>query len=97
MPRRSNRLDAIVQRVYIANDAEWLLARIRSDFVALAKDGAIVLSRTDITSKYANHGRRGLNVRDLYGKLIPHLIARGSAKLLSKESKLEVYAFRAGD
>jgi hypothetical protein len=92
----SNRLEAIVRRVHIDNDAEWLLARIRSDFFANVKDGAIVLSRTDITSRYAHHpGRGGLGVRDLYGKLIHHLIARGLAKPLPKDGKLERYAFRA--
>jgi hypothetical protein len=90
------RLDSIARRIYIANDAEVLLARIRFDFRVCAKNGSIILSRTELTSKYADHGRRGrgLNVQELYTSLIPYLISRGDAKALPKAGKLERYAFR---
>jgi hypothetical protein len=50
-----------------------------------------------LTGKYASHGRRdrGINVKDLYIRLIPHLIARGEAKALKREGKPDLYAFRA--
>jgi Protein of unknown function (DUF3987) len=93
----TTRLDSITRRIHIANDAEVLLAKIRCDFSASTRNAAIILSRTELTSKYANHGRRnyGLNVQDLYLRLIPYLIAQGEAKVLPKEGKLERYAFRA--
>ena len=94
--KASSRLEGICRKAYIENDAEWLLARIRNDFRLLAKDGSIILSRTEITSKYANHGHRGAqNVRHIYTHLIPELISQGQATLLQKDGKLERYAFRA--
>jgi hypothetical protein len=95
--RAAASLDLIAHRIYIANDAEWLLAHIRLDFRTKAKNGSIILSRTDLTSKYANHGSRGLSVNDLYQRLVPYLIERRQAKALPKEGKLERYAFRTQD
>jgi hypothetical protein len=93
----TTKLDLIARRIYIANDAEVLLAKIRYDFAALNRNGSIVLSRTQLTSKYAAHGTRGrgLNVQDIYLRLIPYLIGRGDAQALPKEGKLERWAFRA--
>ena len=54
----------------------------------------IVLSRTDLTNRFAKNGRRGLTVDDLYLRLIPHLMRIGQAKALPEEGKLERYAFR---
>jgi hypothetical protein len=90
-------LDLISRRIYIANDAEVLLAKIRCDFWREQKDGSIILSRTQLTSKYAHDGMRsrGLRVQDIYLRLIPHLIGRGEAQALPKDGKLERWAFRA--
>jgi hypothetical protein len=92
------RLDSIARRIYIANDAEVLLARIRVDFQApqFRVKNAIVLTRTELTCKYAGHGNnRGLNVQDLYIRLLPYLISRGDAVALPKTGgKRERYAFR---
>jgi hypothetical protein len=90
----TTKLDLIARRIYIANDAEVLLAEIRYDFAALNRNGSIVLSRTQLTSKYAAHGTRGrgLNVQDIYLRLIPYLIGRGDAQALPKEGKLERWA-----
>jgi hypothetical protein len=94
----ASRLDSIARRLYITNDAEVLLAKIRYDFQVRAKNGSIILSRTELTSKYAAHGRqRGLNVHELYFRLIPHLITRGEAQALPKEGKLERFAFRSDE
>jgi hypothetical protein len=89
-------LDSITKRIYIANDAEVLLAKIRYDFRALEKDGSIVLTKSQLTSKYAHHGssRQGLDVQDLYLRQLPFLIGRGDAQALPKEGKLERWAFR---
>jgi hypothetical protein len=60
------------------------------------KPETIMLSRSEITAKYASHtGRRGaLSSEDLYLRIIPTLIGQGLAKLAKKEGKLEIYAFR---
>jgi hypothetical protein len=53
------------------------------------------LSKSQLTGKYANHGRRtGVRVDDVYLKQIPYLIRIGQAKALEKNGKLERYAFR---
>ena len=92
--KASAALEAIAQRIYIKNDAEVLLAKIRIDFRVLAKQGSIILSRTDLTSKYAHNGKRGTSIDDIYLKQIPYLIQIGQAKALPKKGKLERYAFR---
>jgi hypothetical protein len=83
----------------IKESAETLLANIRSEFVKFKHPydpNAIVLTRTQLTNKYAhNPGRRsGYKVGDLYKQIIPYLIRTGDAKLLTKDGKKETYAFR---
>jgi hypothetical protein len=89
----------IANRATISADAEVLLAKIRIDFGNLQEQPhkeTIMLSRSEITAKYASHtGRRGaLSSEDLYLRIIPTLIGQGLAKLAKKEGKLEIYAFR---
>lgn len=90
----AGRLETIADRENTRNDAEVLLATVRIEYQVSARDGAIILSRTDLTNRFAKNGRRGLTVDDLYLRLIPHLIRVGQAKALPKEGKLERYAFR---
>jgi hypothetical protein len=90
-------LDKIVPRVRIADDAEILLARIRADFRSKRQNNAIILSRTELTSKFCPGLGRGFSVHYLYHQLIPSLEARGDAKRVQKTGKLEYYAFRVGE
>jgi hypothetical protein len=87
-------LETIADRQNTVNDAEVLLATIRSEYLASTKNGAITLSRTELTRRFAANSNRGLTVEDLYLRLVPHLIQIGEAKALPKEGKLERYAFR---
>ncbi len=87
-------LEAISRRAVIANEAELLLERIRADFRSKAKNGAIILTRSELTRAYASHGHRDNRVEELYRHLIPRLIQIGDAKALPKNGKLERYAFR---
>jgi hypothetical protein len=73
----------------------WLLSAL--SIVAGAKNKTIILSKTELTRRFAANGaRRGITVDDLYLRLIliPHLIRVGQAKALPKNGKLERYAFR---
>ena len=82
-----------MQRVRIAQEAEVLLARVRIDFRSKRQGNSIILSRSDLTSKFCHAPGRGFHVHDLYYQLIPYLEARGEARRLRKEGKLERYAF----
>jgi hypothetical protein len=92
-------LDSIANRGRIAEEAQILLARIRKDFQGQAHSGSIILTRSQITQAFAHHAnRRGSpHINDIYHKQIPYLIQIGEAKLLSKEGKKEIYAFRVED
>jgi hypothetical protein len=90
-------LDQIANRQSIIEQAQLLLAYIHSRFGKAARDGSIILTRSQITDTYAhNIGRRsGSSITDIYERWIPCLIELGEAKLLVKEGKKEIYAFRA--
>ena len=92
--RAAQSLDEISQRSAIANEAELLLERIRFDYRTLAKNGSIILTRSQLTKAYASHGHRDNRVDDLCRHWIPRLVAIGDAKALPKAGKLERYAFR---
>jgi hypothetical protein len=95
--RAARFLDKIVQRVRIAEDAEVLLAKIRADFRAKRQANAIILSKTELTSKFCPGLGRGFSIYHLYHQLIPWLEAHGDAKRVQKTGKLEYYAFRVGE
>jgi hypothetical protein len=91
-------LNDVANKNVIREQAETLLANIRSDFQFHPDDsGSIIVTRTQITKTYAPHpGRRsGLTINDLYVRIIPCLIASGEALLLPREDRKEIYAFRA--
>jgi hypothetical protein len=92
-------LDAIANRGRIAEEAQILLANMRKDFRARARAGSIILTRSQITQTFAHHANRrgGSRIDDIYLKQIPYLTKIGEAKLLSKEGKKEIYAFRVED
>jgi hypothetical protein len=90
-------LDQVANRQKIADQAQMLLAYVRTKFLGAAKNGSIILNKTQITGSYAhNFGRRSDSpVSDIYERFIPYLIGAGEVKLLVKEGKKEIYAFRA--
>src|SRR6516165_9590723 len=89
-------LDQVANRKAIAEQAQILLAYVRTKFRGLARNGSIILIRTQITDSYAHNASRHSDspVTYIYDKLIPYLIRIGEAKLLAKEGKKETYAFR---
>ena len=96
--RAAGYLDSLANRSFISNQAEAILARIRTD--SLHNNGnAICLTRTQLTTKFApNPGRRGaITPEHLYSHIIPMLIAQGNATRLRKNGKMELYAFRPED
>jgi hypothetical protein len=54
----------------------------------------IVLSKSELTRRFANHGDRGLTVSELYDVLIPQLVDIGEVRILPKNGNLETFAFR---
>jgi|LakMenEpi03Aug12_release.lakeMendotaPanAssembly.Ray.scaffolds.fasta_scaffold92698_2 hypothetical protein len=92
-------LDAIGRRGEIRDEADAILAKIRTDFTAFVKDGRIELTRTQLTSRFApNPGRNGaMTPGRLYSEIIPDLITRQFAREIPKAGKLHVYQFMAGD
>jgi hypothetical protein len=93
-------LDSIAHRATYQSKAESLLETVRHDYRdQSAASNAIYLTRSEITRRYApNSSRNGaLTPDELYLRIIPRLIHQGSAKLIKKTGKLEVYAFRKED
>jgi hypothetical protein len=70
------------------------LAVIQVEFSHIASNGEIVLCRSELTRRFANHGKRGDRTVDhLYGHVMPYLIQRGQARALPKIGKKEQWAF----
>lgn len=92
-------LDVIGNRVAIEADADVLFANIQSDFRVKGQNGAIMLTRTELTSAYAHHSERkgALKPDDLYLRLIPDLIRRGKAKEIPRPGKQSAFAFKMED
>ncbi len=90
-------LDSVANRQSIIERAEVFLAYVRTQFRSLAKNGSVILNRTQITHSYAHNANRRSDspVSDIYERLIPYLIRTGEAQLVAKERKKEIYAFRA--
>ncbi|MGO8930721.1 MAG: DUF3987 domain-containing protein [Limisphaerales bacterium] len=93
------KLDALANREATAVSAESLLARIRRDFGSTQRDGWIVLTKSELTAKYAPHPDRphAWTPADLYERLIPALIQNGLARLGGKEGKKVSYEFSCED
>ena len=92
-------LDAIGRRGEIREEADAILANIRTEFTSHAKGGKIELNRTQLTHRFAaNPGRHGaMTPGRLYSEIIPDLAKRGLARALPKAGKLHVYQFDAAD
>ena len=97
--RTASRLDALAGREATAVLAESLLARIRRDFGSQQEGGFIVLTKTELTAKYAPHAGRAhaWKPADLYDRFIPYLIAKGLARLGGKDGKKVWYEFDVDD
>jgi hypothetical protein len=95
----ASKLDVLADREATADSAVSLLARIRRDFGSTQRDGWIVLTKTDLTAKYAPHPDRphAWTPADLYERFIPALIGAGLAKLGGKEGKKVWYEFTRED
>jgi hypothetical protein len=91
-------LDSVSSLCATLNNAEVLLAKVRKDFRARAKNEAIILTRSEITGTYASHPNRAdaWTPDIIFLRLIPALIRERMAKQIQKRSKgqPEIYAFR---
>jgi len=91
-------LENVSARHRTRDDADAILAKIRSDFddkVQLGGD-AILLTKTELTARYASHPNRSrsLTAGDLYDRIIPDLIKRDLCKEYEKKGNKTTYAFR---
>ena len=95
--KAASSLDQVANRKSIAEQAQILIAYIRRRFLENVCEGSIILTRTQITDTYAHNASRRSDspVSDIYERLLPYLIQTGEAKLVAKEGKRELYAFRA--
>ena len=95
----ADRLDVVANREAIRSAADSLLNHIRADFQYLAAgpEGRIVLTKSQLTSRYAPHSSRpnAWRPRDLYDRFIPDLIERDLARVEGKKGKMVEYAFLA--
>ena len=92
-------LENISRRAQIQEDSEVLISKIAVDFCQFAKNGWIILTRTDLTAKYIHHGGRkgAMTTDELYLRLIPDLIRRSKAKEILRSGKQPAYAFFSGE
>ncbi|HEY2711406.1 MAG TPA: hypothetical protein VGI60_02745 [Chthoniobacterales bacterium] len=93
--RASRRLDTIGRKGEIRDQADMVIAGIRSKFAGDAKAGRIELTKTQLTHTFAaNPGRSGsLTPSRLYGEILPDLQKRKLAFLSRPGGKLQVYQF----
>jgi hypothetical protein len=91
----SRELDSIGRRAEIREEADAILATIRVEFQCEAKNGAIELSKTTLTHRFAaNPSRRGaMTPARLYNEVLLDLQKRGLARPLPRNGKLQVYQF----
>jgi hypothetical protein len=94
-------LESIAEKAGISMSSEALLARIRRDFAApeYIEDRWIILTKTQLTAKYASQPTRPHSWKpdDLYLKFIPDLIQRGVAHLGGQQGKRIWYGFAVDD
>ena len=84
-------LDSIADRESVRGSAEILLAKIRKDLKDRARDGTILLTRSDITARYAPHSARqgAWTPNDIFLKFLTGLIRQGETKLYEKNGETE--------
>jgi hypothetical protein len=93
----ADELETLGRRAAIQEQADIVLAAIRTDPKFGDVEGWHILTRSDLTSKFANNsGRAGsLTTLQLYNEIIPNLQARGLCELAEKVGRLERYQFAA--
>lgn len=91
----ADELETLGRRAAIQEQADIVLAGIRTDSRFAAADGWHVLTRSELTSKFANNsGRTGsLTTLQLYTEIIPNLRGRRLCQLAEKSGRLERYMF----
>jgi DNA polymerase I-like protein with 3'-5' exonuclease and polymerase domains len=92
-------LDQIANRAPIASEADILLEKIRNHYYREARRGSIILTRTDLTSRYCHNSGRSscLKPNDLYLRLIPALERQNKARVIQREGNRPLYAFRVSE
>ena len=98
----SKELDQIGRRHEIRDEADNLLAKIRTNATKIsgkvARDGWIELSKSQLTAHFAgNPGRGSTNTTRLYCEIIADLERRELAKQKPSRGKLVVYRFKPDD
>jgi hypothetical protein len=91
----ADELETLGRLAAIQEQADVILAGIQTDERYRAKDGWHSLTRSELTSKFAdNPGRAGsLSPRQLYQEIIPNLQRRGLCQLAAKVGRLERFLF----
>lgn len=89
-------IQTIGERAEIRSEADSLLATIRAEWGAHFPGMPIILSKSQITHRFAgNPSRKGARTPEhLYEKVIPDLIRRHQARDLGKSGNLHRFAFR---
>jgi hypothetical protein len=93
----ADEMETLGRRSAIQQEAELVLAGIRTDPRFAPMEGWHCLTRSELTIKFAkNSGRVGcLTTRQLYEEIIPHLQGRKLCRPTEKAGKLERYHFAA--
>lgn len=91
-------IERLSTRAATSENAESIIDVIRAEFdrAEYLEGGAIVLSKSEITRRFAaNPGRNGsLTPSILYTRILPELMRRGDAMEIERNGKLVRYAFR---
>jgi hypothetical protein len=93
----ADEMETLGRRAIIQEEAELVLAGIRTDPRFPQVDGWHCLTRSELTNKFARHSGRlnCLTPHQLYAEIIPHLQGRGLCGPTEKSGKLERYLFVA--
>jgi hypothetical protein len=93
----ADEMETIGRRSIIQEQAELVLAGIRTDPRFPSMEGWHCLTRSDLTNKFArNSGRlNSLTTRQLYAEIIPHLQRQRLCRPTEKSGQLERYLFVA--
>jgi hypothetical protein len=88
-------LESIAERSVIDQRAELVLATVRRKFPVM-RPSTIYATRSQLTYELCKHGNRQGEVKteELYSRIIPYLTDQGLSKMVLKNGKLEVFAFK---
>jgi hypothetical protein len=93
----ADEMETLGRRAIIQEQAELVLAGIRTDPRFPQAEGWHCLTRSELTNKFAKHSERmgSLTSRQLYEEIIPNLQVRRLCRPTEKSGKLERYHFAA--